>query len=182
MNLARKVIGAHAFFFLDGAAFTVPANGTASRTAKPGATDTGWIDLGEGDHAISPNSKETEFMAPSPGVRQLKDIITTARGLKIKSKLMEMQNLSYQMLLATLVLPTSGNNVAGGQYNPLEAEHRVKGWLKLQQYDERNVLINTLDVYVSGKVASDVAFGDQPVDIDIEWDVLFSTLNTGTLT
>ncbi|MBX3736742.1 MAG: hypothetical protein KF715_08640 [Candidatus Didemnitutus sp.] len=179
MNLQRKVIGAHAYFFLDGAAYTVPDNGTADRTHKPGAADPKWIDLGEGDHAIAPNSKEEEFMAPSPGMRVLKDIITTARGLKIKSKLMEMQNLSYQMLLGTAELPTSPT--AGGQYNPLEGNHRVKGWLKLQQYGEDNQILNTLDVYVSGKISGDVGFGDKPVDVDIEWDVLFSTLNTGTL-
>lgn len=181
MNLKRQAIGAHAFFFLDATAFTLPAAGTASRTAKPGATDPKWIDLGEGDHAISPNSKESEFWTPSPGMRTLKDVITTARGLKIKSKLFEVQNLSFQLLLGTLPLPTSGNNVAGGQYNPLEGDHRVKGWLKLQQYGPDNALLNTLDVYVTGKIPGDVQFGEALVDLDVEWDVLFSTLNTGTL-
>jgi hypothetical protein len=179
MILQRKVIGAHAFAFLDGVAFTLPSAGTASRTAKPGATDTGWIDLGEGDHSIEPNSKESEFMAPAPGMRVLKDVITTSRGLKIKSKLMEMQNLTYRMLLGTLTLPVSPT--AGGQYNPLEGNHRLKAWLKLQQYGEDNVLLNVLDVYCSGKISGAIAFGDSAVDVDIEWDVLFSTLNTGTL-
>lgn len=179
MNLKRQAIGAHAFFFLDATAFTIPAAGTASRTAKPGATDPKWIDLGEGDHGISPNSKESEFWAPSPGMRALKDIVTTARGLKIKSKLFELQNLSFQMLLGTTTLPSTP--LAGGQYNPLEGDHRVKGWLKLQQYGPDNALLNTLDVYVSGKISGDVQFGENVVDVDIEWDVLFSTLNTGTL-
>ena len=178
-TLARKVIGAHAFFARDGVAFILPAPGTISRTAKPGATDTKWIDLGEGDFTLSPTSKESEFMAPAPGVRILKDIITTARGLKLKGKLFEMQNLTWQMILATLDLPTSPT--AGGQYNPLEGEHRIKGWLKLQQYDQSNTLQNTVDVFVSMKVSSDVAFGEAAVDVEIEADVLFSTLNTGTL-
>lgn len=178
-TLARKVIGAHAFFARDGVAFLLPAPGTISRTSKPGATDTKWIDLGEGDWNISPNSKEVEFMAPAPGARVLKDIITTGRGLKLKGKLMELQNLSFQMMFGTLDLPNSPT--AGGQYNPLEGEHRIKGWLKLQQYGQDNAIINVLDVYVSMKISTDVQMGENAVDVEIEADVLFSIYNTGTL-
>ncbi|SRR5258708_1746722 len=178
-TLARKVIGAHAFFFRDNTAFTVPGAGTASRIAKPGATDPKWLDLGEGDFNLSPNSKEVEFMAPAPGARLLKDIITTARGLKLKGKLFEIQNLSWQMIFATLDLPSSPT--AGGQYNPLEGEHRIKGWLKLQQYGQDNALINVVDLYVSMKISADLVLGENAVDVEVEVDVLFSTLNTGTL-
>ncbi|MDP2227285.1 MAG: hypothetical protein Q8J78_07380, partial [Moraxellaceae bacterium] len=80
-TLARKVIGAHAFFFRDGLAFTIPGAGTAGRASKPGPTDPVWLDLGEGDWTPSPTSKTVEFMAPAPGARVLKDEITTARGL-----------------------------------------------------------------------------------------------------
>ena len=179
-TLARKVLGAHAFFFKDGGAFTLPAPGTASRTAKPGATDPVWLDLGEGDWTMSPQSKEVEFYAPAPGARVLKDIITTHRGMKLKGKMFEMQNLTWQMIFAALsTLPASPT--AGGQYNPLAGTHRVKGWLKLQQYGEDNNIVNTVDVFVAMKIASDVAMGDAPVDVEVEADVLFSTLNTGTL-
>jgi hypothetical protein len=178
-TLARKVIGAHAFFARDGVAFLLPAPGTISRTAKPGPTDTKWIDLGEGDWTPSPNSKTVDFMAPAPGARVLKDKITTARGLKYKGKLFEIQNLSWQLIMGSLDLPTSPT--AGGQYNPLEGEHNIKGWLKLQQYGQDNSIINVVDVYVAMQISGDVAMGENPVDIDVEADVLYSTLNTGTL-
>ncbi len=179
MNTQRIVIGAHGFFCRNGDAFLLPAPGTISRTSKPGATDLKWLDLGEADHVISPNSSEVEFYAPAPGARMLKDIITTKRGLKIKSKFFEVSNLIFQMMWGSLNAPDSG---AIGQYNPLEAEHRVKGWLKLQQYKQDHALFNIVDVYVSGKLTGDVAGGDAPVDFDVEWDVLYSTLNTGTST
>lgn len=179
MNLKRIVIGAQAFFFPAGTAFTVPAAGTASRTAKPGAADTGWINCGVADWTFQNTSESEDFFAPAPGVRVLWDKVTTKRGLKLKGKLMEMQNLTWQMLLSTLALPTSPT--AGGQYNPLEGDPVVRGWLQLQQYNQDNVLVNTMDVFVAMKIPGDVSFGDKPVDVDVECDVLFSTLNTGNL-
>ncbi|MDP2136363.1 MAG: hypothetical protein Q8J74_00780, partial [Candidatus Didemnitutus sp.] len=102
-----------------------------------------------------------------------------ARGLTMKGKLFEIQNLIWQMLFGTLDLAASP--AAGGQYNPLEGEHTIKGWLKLQQYGQDNAIINTGDLYVSMKISSDVAMGENAVDVDVEAKVLFSTLNTGTL-
>lgn len=180
MILARTVIGARAFFFPNGVAFTVPSSGTASRSAKPGAADTAWIDLGISDWSLTNTGKTEDLMAPSPGARILYDKIVTAKGLKLKGKIMELQNLQLQLLLSTLVLPTSPT--AGGQYNPGEGEPVLRGWLKLQQYNQANTLINTLDVFVAMTLPGDVAFNDKPVDIDVEADMLWSTLNTGTIT
>lgn len=179
MQTQRVVIGAQAFFFPAGVAFTVPTNGTASRTAKPGAADTGWINCGVSDWTLQNTGATEDFFAPAPGARVLWDKITTKKGLKLKGKLMEMQNLTWQLLLSTLQLPASP--AAGGQYNPAEGEPVVRGWLQLQTYNQANVLLNTMDVFVAMTLPGDVAFGDAPVDVDVECDVLFSTLNTGNL-
>lgn len=179
MIKARTLIGAHGFFFPDGAAFTVPSSGTASRTAKPGSADAAWFDVGVSDWAFAPNNKVEDFMAPSPGARVLYDRITTSKGLKLKGKWMEMSNLVYQMLLGTLTLPNSPT--AGGQYNPLEGDPVVRGWLQIQQYNQANTLVNTMDVFVAMTIPGDIAFDDKLVDVQVEADVLFSTLNTGTI-
>lgn len=179
MNKSRTVIGIQGFIFPWGSAFTDPEAGTASRTAKPGAADDGWLDIGVADWTFSPQNTIEDFMAPSPGVRVLWDKVTTKKGLKLKGKLMELQNLSYKMLLALAAdYALSG---AGGQYNPLEGDPVVRAWLQLQQYNQANALINTMDVAVAMTIPGDVTFGDTPVDVDVEADVLFSTLNTGTL-
>lgn len=180
MIQARTIIGAHGFFFPDGAAFTVPANGTSSRTAKPGAADPAWFDVGVSDWKFKPNNKVEEFKAPAPGARVLWDLITVEKGLTLTGKWMEMSNLVYQMLLGTLTLPNSP--IAGGQYNPLEGDPVVRGWLQLQQYNQANALINTMDVFVGMTIPGDIAFDDKLVDVEVEAKVLFSTLNTGTLT
>ena len=121
-----------------------------------------------------------DFLAPAPGCRVLWDKVVTSKGLKLKGTLMEMQNFEWQLLLSTLALPKSP--AAGGQYNPLEGEPLIRGWLQLQQYNQANELINTMDVFVAMTVPGDVAFGPNPVDVAVECDVLFSTLNTGQLT
>jgi hypothetical protein len=178
MNKARTVIGAHGFFFPDGVAFTVPGAGVTSRTAKPGAADPAWFDVGVSDWKFKPNNKVEEFKAPAPGARVLWDLITVEKGLTLTGKWMEMSNLVYQMLLGTLTIPLTG---AGGQYNPLEGDPVVRGWLQLQQYNQANTLLNTLDVFVAMQIPGDIAFDDKLVDVEVEAKVLFSTLNTGTL-
>ncbi|MES2692787.1 MAG: hypothetical protein V4773_04885 [Verrucomicrobiota bacterium] len=179
MNKARTVIGTHAFFFPDGVAFTVPSSGTTSRTAKPGAADTAWLDLGVADWSATPQNKTVDFMAPAPGARVLYDKVTTAKGLKLKGTIMELSNITWKLLLgAAAAFPVTG---AGGQYNPLEGDPVIRGWLQLQQYNQFNALINTVDVFVALTVPGDVEFGENPVDVSVEADVLFSTLNTGTL-
>lgn len=176
---ARTVIGTHSFFFPDGAAFTSPAPGTAGRAAKPGAADAAWLDLGVADWTFAPQNKTSDFMAPAPGARVLYDKVTTAKGLKLKGKLFEMSNITWKLLLAAAAaFPITG---AGGQYNPLEGDPVIRGWLQVQQYNQLNVLQNTMDVFVALTVPGDVEFGENPVDINVEADVLFSTLNTGTL-
>ena len=179
MNTERLVIGAQAFFFRNATAFTVPEAGTAGRTAKPGAADPKWINLGVSNWKFRNTGETQDFFAPAPGVRVLWDKITTKKGLKLSATLMELQNLTYQLLLSTDHLPDAGT--AGGQFNPMEGEPVVRGWLQLQQYDQHNVLVNTMDVFVAMNIPGDVDFGEGPVDVDVECDVLFSTLNTGNL-
>lgn len=177
MDKQRIIIGAHAFGFPAGAAFTVPGAGTSSRTAKPGSADPAWFDFGVSDWAIVPKNEIVDFDAPSPGARVLYDRLTVRKGLALKGKLMEMSNIVYQMLLAS-ALPLTG---VGGQYNPTDGDPVVRMWLQLQQFSQANVLINTMDVFVAMEIPGEVAFAKEHVDVDVEANVLFSTLNTGTL-
>lgn len=180
MNTARIVVGAHAKFFPSGSAFTIPSAGTSSRTAKPGAADTGWHDFGVSDWSIQNTSKTSDLMAPSPGARVLYDKVTTSKGLKLKGKLMEFQQFAYQALLSSATI--SGTTTTGATYVPMESDPVRRGWLELTQYDQNNTLLNTLYLFVAITLPGDVQFGDKEVDIEIEADVLYSTLNTGTLT
>jgi len=178
MITQRTVVGAQAKFFKSGAAITVPAAAVASRTAKPGALDPLWLDCGISDWNIQNTSETKPFMAPLPGLRALYDVTTISVGMKLKGKLMELSNLSYQMLLSSASLPASPT--AMGQFNPLGGDPVVRGWFKLQQNDQFNTPLLTMDVFVAMKIPGDVQFGNAEVDVDVEAEVLWSTLNTAT--
>lgn len=177
MNQAPLVIGSHAFFFRDGDSFSLPAPGTAGRTSKPGATDTGWVDLG----IISASSdqreaEEIQVFAPSPGRKRLYDVIETKDNLTLKFTCDEIGPFGMEMLYKTLKLTT-----ASTQFNPLEGATK-KGWLKLQRYNQDDTQVLVLDLFVHLKVAAEVAFSaDGLAQVQFEAKVLHSTLNTGTL-
>src|SRR5437867_13369495 len=131
LSIAPYVLGSHAFFFRDGDAYTVPGAGTASRTAKPGATDPQWIYLGIIEEASDQlEDNEIEVYAPSPGRLRLWDIINTKDKLGFKFTTSELGPLALETLYRTLPLTS-----ASTQFNPLEGNTK-KGWLKLQRYDQ----------------------------------------------
>lgn len=176
MNTNSVVLGNHAFFFRDGAAYTVPSAGTAGRSSKPGAADTGWIDLGIiSSVSLQHERDEKEVFAPSPGTLRLYDIVETKRQLTLKLKCDQLSPLMFEAMWGTLALTS-----ASTQYNPLEGTIK-KGWIKLQQYGADDALVNTVDVFVALKISGEVAFGDNLVSAEFEARVLHSTLNTGSL-
>lgn len=178
MERQVEILGAHAFFFRSGAAFTIPANGTAGRAAKPGPTDPKWLDLGIVDVGVNRSSSAKEIWKANPGVKELYDIIRTKRKITYKIKRTEMDNLALELIWGTDVLPDSPT--AGGQFNPLEqAVDGLKGWLKLQWYGRAGTALITVDHFADLELDGDFSPGDDPVEHGITATGLFSTLNTG---
>ena len=175
MNSSARVIGNHAFFVREGDTATSPA-GNVSKLLKPDVDDPSWINLGVIEQAgIEYQSEEKEVWQPSPGQLRLADVIEVKRGLKLSFTVKEMSALMFELMFGTEALTD-----ASTQYNPLEGTTK-KGWLKLQQYDHHDAIVNTTDVYVHLKVSSEVSLGDDVATFEIEARVLHSTLNTGTL-
>lgn len=184
-----EILGAHAWFFRDGAAYTVPGNGNASRTAKPGAADPKWLDLGILDLGLSPKMEKKEIFRPAPAVKELEDIIPYKRGLDLKLKKQEMNNLDWELIFGCLALnlDPATNGGAGGQFNPLELQAAiVKGWLKVEYFGRQsgragNNPLLTSDLFVALEYDGDFEPGDEPVEPQLVAHVLRSTLNTGSL-
>lgn len=173
-----EILGAHAFFFRSGAAFTLPAPGTVGRAAKPGATDPVWLDLGIVDVGISKAADKKEVWEASPGVKQLKTIVRTKRKITYKIKRTELDNLAIELMWGTGVLPDSPT--AAGQFNPLEMDAEgVQGWLKIQYYGRAGTALVTVDHFVDMDTEDDFTPGDDPVEHGLVATGLFSTLNTG---
>jgi len=176
MDTLPRIIGSHAFFIREGAAFTSPSAGTVSKTSKPDENETTWIDLGTIESAsIEHSSDEKEVWKPSPGQLRLDDVLENKRALSFDVTVNEVSPFAFQLLFGTDDLTS-----ASTQYNPLEGT-TVKGWMKMQQYDHEDNIWNTVDVYVHLKINGAVEFGEDVVKFPIRARVLHSTLNTGTL-
>jgi hypothetical protein len=176
LTLPRILSGSHIKFFRDGAAFTVPSSGTAGRSVKPGAADTGWIDLGIiEDATATPEREEREVYAPVPGKRVLFDVLETSNQLNLQFTCSELSPLVLEA-----VFDTANLTAASTQFNPLEGATR-KGWLKIQIYDSRQVLVSTVDMYVH-LVAGALSLNGEIARVEMTARLLHSTLNTGSLT
>jgi hypothetical protein len=176
MTADRIILGSHAHFVRDGTAFTVPSAGTSSRTSKPGAADTSWVNLGIlSEVSVQHQREERDVFAPTPGVLRLYDVKETRRQLMVNLTTMDMSPLAFELLWGTLALTSNST-----QFNPLEGATK-KGWLKLQQYGDTDALFVTVDLYVQLKISGEVTMGDNLVSCQYEARVLHSTLNTGTL-
>lgn len=168
-------LGSHLFFARDGATSAAPA-GTVSRTLKPNAGDAAWVSLGvvdelDVDHVVD----DKEIFAPTPGKKRLYDLVRIKDEITIKAVLEEMQ--AEIMKLQWGMLASFGTS---GQFNPLEGGN-IKGWLKAQQYDQNDALVNTVDIYVHLKLDGALKYGNDIVKPSLEIRVLHSTLNTGNL-
>lgn len=182
---APKILGSHAYFFLDGKAATkdvsnaTVASFVTGRTAKPGSTDTGWVDLGVIEDASDAPiaSEKIKIFAPTPGVSRLYDVLETKRESGGSFKCKELSALAIQILYRTLPL-----TAASTQFNRLEGVI-VKGWLKIQRYDQTDTIVATEDLFCHLEIKGDVNMGGGGLaEVDYEYMTLFSTLNTSTLT
>jgi hypothetical protein len=170
MNTAAIIAGNHAFFN--------PESGTSSRSLKPAANASTWVDLGIlSEVTVQHEREERDIFAPTPGVLRLYDVLETKRQLNINLTAQEMSEKAFEILWGT-ALPTAGTPMT--QYNPLEGSVK-RGWLKLQQYGQADTNFNTVDVWVAMKISGEVSFGENIVSVTFEARVLHSTLNTGTI-
>lgn len=180
MNTAARILGNHVYFFRDGDAFTLPDAGTAGRNAKPDKTDPEWIDFGVVSKlSVTPESTVDEIYAPSPGTLELYDVLENKRKRTIKFDAEELSFLAFELAFHTKPLAT-----AGGVYAP-GAGKSVKGWLRIEQFDEtaedETNPLNVVETFVFLKLDGDLTCDENHVKTAIQAMSLRSALNAGTL-
>jgi hypothetical protein len=189
MNTAPRILGNHVYFFRDGADLSVAGIGPsgavatpakAGRSVKPAAEDAAWIEFGVVNSlGIAPESSVEEIYAPSPGTLELYDVVENKRKRTLKFDCEELSFLSFELAFHTKPL-----SAAGGQYNPGSGK-TVKGWLKVEQYDQNSDddsdPINTVDTYVHLKLDGELKCDENHVKTAIQALALRSALNTGNL-
>jgi hypothetical protein len=187
IQLGSYALGRHGFFYPDGSIITIPAAGTgsvagaSSRTNKPDPTDPLYIDLGACDDWQDDikSSGDEKIWKPSPGRRQLYQVIEKGAEATIKMTTEEMQAFAAQVYYRTSQKLTQiGGNQ---QFNPLSAPP-MNGWFHQECYDQYNAFAFSYDVYSLIRITGGMASKEGGI-IKPQWEinVLFSTLNTGAV-
>jgi hypothetical protein len=182
--LTRALIpGLHLLVFPEADNFTKDADNLtvsatpASRTAKPGSQDSGWIDIGvieEGD--IQVEASDIEIFAPKPGKLVLWDELTTKEKLTGSATLKEVSPYALEVLFRSARL-----TAASTQFNSLSGGKK-RGWLQVQVYDDQDDQILVKNIWASLKIAGAVPLGGAKLmELKLEFKQLYSTLNTSTL-
>lgn len=173
-----RVLGAHLYFFRNGADFTVPSAGTCSSTAKPGAEDSGWVDLGAlKDVSVEKKSTKIELFRASPGQLRRYKVMETKKSIDITFTCQDLSDLALEATFGAAALAAGDT-----QFNPLEGAE-IEGWLKGQIYDQEDDQWVVVDLWVclvaDGAVSLNSSDGN-PNEIKLIAHGLHSSLNTGT--
>lgn len=148
------------YFAPGGQAFTLPAAGTVSATAKPDATDPIWTTFALGTvkkpATDKYEGKAVEIKSPMPGTGIIvtKQIVRPERGLSMEVEMNELSRLSLAGFYKSPLIA-----IADTSFYPLSGDGTFQGWLKRQRYDASNGLYVTDDWWVDLDV-SDLAIED----------------------
>jgi hypothetical protein len=155
---------------------TVTFTGTAGRETRPPET-ADWIDLGKLEQLeVEPKCESREVYAPNPGHIVLYDVLDTKFAMTFSFTANEVTPVAVEMLYKSAALDSAATT-----FRPLEGRTK-KGWLRIKQYDQDNLLFATVYVYVHLKVSGKVTFGDNVVTVPFEATMLLSGKNSGELT
>ena len=187
ITLGSYALGRHAFFFRENDLITIPAAGTgsvagaATRTNKPDPTDPLYIDLGACDDWQDEwkSLGDEKVYKPSPGQRQLYDLIEKGAEGMIKLTTQEIQAFAWEVFYRTSQKLTQ----VGGtqQFNPNSAI-RKRGWFHQECYDQANNFAFSFDVFGVIRITGGVASKEGGL-VKPQWEInaLYSTLNTGAV-
>lgn len=138
--------GVHAYFLIEGTAYTLPSSGTVGVAGIPDSTDTSWASNKlptVKDFEMDPgNAALLEVMAPSPGVLQRSEIVQVGSKPVWSFSFSQWDALAIQLFAQTLPLTNSST-----QANPQERQDTVRGAIKIQIYNDKNELNAVIDCW-----------------------------------
>ena len=177
-------IGAHFWFVPEGTEITSPSSETVEQNGVwPDADEPNWANwkLGVvGNFEIDPKyGPREEILAPTPGAVQANDVVIPYGIPECKFMLREVNSLAVQLALNTQQLWANGAEA----FNPNGGGGPgVRGILKAQKYDHKNVLVlswmSWVFLQLSGSLKGDPKAITQPEFIAT---LLYSDNNTGTI-
>lgn len=175
-DMSSYALGAHAWLFREGDAFTVPSAGTAAIDALPDPTDPGWISAGdlESFEDTMAQDEEKEIRKPNPGALVRKDIITIFQALDFKFVTNSMRRIAMEAFYRS----STKLDADVGQFTPLSQTPR-NYWLKLQRYTHENETVFAADLWVRMKITGGMKGGGGEIIMpEYTCRLLDSDLNT----
>lgn len=146
-------------------------------SAKPGAADTGWLDLGDLKNVeIEKIQVKRDIYGSSPGRKRRKRQIVTREDLDITFTCQDWSDLMVQLTFGTGHLEPGDT-----QFSPLSGDP-VEGWLKGAVYDHRDDQLVVVDFWVTLTIEGRVSLESDDAstsEFTVKAAVNHSSLNAG---
>jgi hypothetical protein len=165
------------YFAPAGQAFTIPAAGTVSNSAKPGPTDPIWTTFALGT-VKKPSmdkltSKEAKITAPMPGTGIIvtQQIVRTEHDLTMEVEMNQISRLAMAGFYKSPLIQLTDTS-----FYPLSGPGSIMGFLKRQRYDATNGLYIVDDWWVDLNVTELAAGENNIIQPKFTFTWLYSSL------
>lgn len=180
MTLKTVVVGSHLLFARSGDTID---SVVVSKTAKPDNDPaTNWINFGcVEDASFDRNFERETIYCPSPGSYQKEDIITTQKEMQMELTMRKHSAAFFEMLMGNdgAIPDASGSGTPA--YTPMSGDGYLRGWFKLQQYDQDEALIHSVDAWGLGSIEGAQNLGKSTNAWTLTVEILNSSLNSAAL-
>jgi hypothetical protein len=147
-----------------------------AREAKPDADPTAnWTNAGiVTGHTYKSSGDNAKILRGNPGLVQVHDVIPLSHDVVHEFKMKD-----FSPILLELYMRAGGKITT--TYQPGAMTVLPHFWIKVQQYDQKNQLVNAFDVYCAVSLSDPKTEQAKVVEVTLNCQELISTLNTGTM-
>lgn len=170
----RQVISNIIYFAQAGAAVTA---GTVSETLKPDIEDD-WEKMGcVTKMTATPDRKVERTLCPTADAGyQLAGIDVTEVGLKINGTTRDGSPRLFEQIFMG-----GSEQIAGNPFIPLSNAELTDGWLHIEQYDNKGVKVNVVDLWGSLALAGGADFENKVAEYQFDFEVYYNVNASGRL-
>lgn len=170
------ILGNHIWFAREGATEMIGEDTeTVSATYQPLTGSALYEEMGAVETFGITNKTDSLILKAPPtgrGAYRRRKSIPLSQELTLKAKVQD----ANQLVMESIFL-LAGAITIGTAQQPLKQSKPITGWLKIEQRDQTDTLINTMFLWVEMMVTEGKS-AEKEYAYDITWEVLDSALNT----
>ena len=176
------IIGNHFSFLRNGITVDSTVVGVDSKPDNDPATN--WTDYELGcmeSGSVNNDVQEEAVRCPvaGGGAYQEADSFALQQNLSVNMVLKELNPTLWQIIWMTDTITDGGSGT--GAFVPLAAGAFLKGWGRMDQYDESNVLVSYAEFWCQIRLNGNVDFSEAVTSVPVSCKVFSNALNTGVL-